>query len=232
MLPRIWEGETVFILGGGFSLSLVNFDLIKHRKIIGVNNAYGDPIYKDKRSPDADGWFALANYYIPRDWVDILWFGDGRWFNKHRIYIKKFKGLIAHCAPRIAQKNLPGVIAYKRKRQYGIVTDPDGIAFNKSSGASAINFAYHLGVKRIILLGFDMKRVNKIPNWHSDHPAEATKEPYDAFLRAFPHIKKDLDKLGVEVINCTEGSAVQQFEIMKLEDYLKWEKKGKKGKRE
>jgi hypothetical protein len=49
----IWKNDTAFILGGGPSLSKVDFSLIEHRRVIGVNNAY-----------------QLG------DWVDICWFGD------------------------------------------------------------------------------------------------------------------------------------------------------------
>jgi len=51
--PQIWKDGIAFILGGGPSLNDVDFDLIKNRRIIGVNNAY-----------------QLG------DWVDVCWFGD------------------------------------------------------------------------------------------------------------------------------------------------------------
>lgn len=221
---KIWEGEVAFILGGGPSLSLVDFDLIKERRIIAVNNSYGKPV-KGKGRDSKEGWFSGTVRYDPYDWVDFLWFGDGRWFDMHRKFLRKFKGMIAHCAPRIAKRNLPGIFSYRRGKQYGIETDRDKVSWNKSSGGSAINFAYHLGVKRIVLLGFDMKRIDNKPNWHTDHPAYDTKNPYYRFLRGFPFIEKQLTELGVEVINCTVGSVIQEFKIMKLEDYLKWELK-------
>lgn len=232
MLPRIWEGGTAFILGGGPSLSLVNFDLIKERKIIAVNNAYGYPVIGRGRK-SGDGWLENTEKYIPYDWVDIVWFGDGVWFNRHHLFLKQFSGIIAHCAPMVEKKKIPGLLYYQRctEKARGIINNPKEIAWNKSSGASAINLAVHLGVKRIVLLGFDMKRTETQTNWHFDHPNPPEKNPYYRFLRSFPFIKKDLDKLEIEVINCSINSAIQEFKIMKLEDFLKWEKKQKRKKK-
>jgi len=51
--PKIWQGSPAFIIGGGPSVNDVDFSLIKHHRIIGVNNSY-----------------QLG------DWVDVCWFGD------------------------------------------------------------------------------------------------------------------------------------------------------------
>ena len=142
MLPEIWKGGTAFILGGGPSLSKVNLDSIKNRNIIAVNNSYGYPVFGRGRK-SGDGWLEQTERYISHDWVDIVWFGDGVWFDRHRIFLKDFKGIIAHCAPRIGSKNIPGLVFYKRsmEKAFGIEKDKKRIAWNKNSGSSAINFA-------------------------------------------------------------------------------------------
>lgn len=225
MLPKIWKGDTVFLLGGGPSLTSVNLDLIKHRKIIAINNAYGYPVSgKNKRS--TDGWLTNTGEYIPYDWVDIVWFGDGTWFNKHYQFLKNFKGIIAHCHPQLGIRNIAGLVYYQRdtEKQMGITLDPNKVVWNKNSGVSGINFAVHLGVKRIVLLGYDMKRNKEGTNWHNDHPSPPDKNPYWKYLRYTAKVKSDLDKANIDIVNCSEDSAIQDFKIMKLEDFLEWEK--------
>ena len=73
-IPKIWEGQTCYILGGGPSLTRMNLDLIKGKHIIGVNNAY-----------------RLG------DWVDICWYGDCRWFDWHQHHLRYFPGFVATC---------------------------------------------------------------------------------------------------------------------------------------
>ena len=210
-MPRIWPEMTVFILGGGPSLNDADFSLIQHRRIIGVNNSYGDPVHNKK---------GKLIGYKPRPWVDICWFGDGRWYSWHIKDLREFSGLIAHCVPRL--KNAVGLHSYTRGKPAGIETRQGFVAWNRNSGASAINLAYHLGASRVILLGFDMRRIDDRANWHDDHPSPQ-KNPYHRFLRLFPKIAKDAGDLGLEIINCTPDSAIDQFPIMTLEAYLKKE---------
>jgi len=112
-----------------------------------------------------------------------------------------------------------GLFYYAKGKLSGICEKPDEVAWNRNSGASAINLAYHLGAKRVVLLGYDMRRVDGEPNWHKDHPAK-DKNPYELYLRHFKTIARDADRLGLEVINCTPNSALTCFPIVPLEEYL------------
>lgn len=214
----------MFILGGGPSLRLLepDFSPVRGRRVIAVNNAYGDVVVgQRKRTPQDGKWFAdTTERYEPRDWVDACWFGDGRWFPVHKQYLQKFPGLIAHCAPSL--REVGGLCHYIRGKQHGIDDRPEYVSWNKSSGGSAINFAYHLGARTIVLLGFDMRRVDDQANWHMDHIA-LDKDPYYRFLRPFPAIAADCKSLGVKVINATPGSAIQVFPIMTLQEFLESE---------
>jgi hypothetical protein len=206
-------------LGGGPSLKKTNYDLIKHRRIIGINNAYGDPICRDGTDvaiQDGNGWI----HYKPREWVDACYFVDGRWFTWHFRNLKEFPGIVAHCLTRMARA---GTIYFNRGKPNGIDERPEYICWNGNAGLSAINFAYHLGVRKVVLLGYDMRRVEDAPNWHNDHPSP-DKNPYFKFLRRVPIVAKDAERLGLEIINCTPGSAITRWPIMTLEEYLEKEK--------
>ena len=212
MLPKLWKGNTAFLLGGGPSLSSLDLNLIEQRRVIAVNNAYGVPIKNDN---------GKTIKYEPRQWVDALWFGDSRWLEWHLKYLERYSGLIAHCAGSHHRKR--NLAFYERsKKQCGLDPNPSLVCWNRSSGASAIKFAFHLGVSRVVLLGYDMRTIDEQKNWHSDHkggPARGD-DPYQRFLLAFPHIKKDDEQFGLEIINCTPGIAITEFPVMTLEEYL------------
>ena len=216
-VPRMWEGGVCFILGGGPSLNLINFDLIKDRRIIAVNNAYGAPDLSVDPKPNRNSANHKPRPYTPRPWVDVCWFGDGRWYPWHRTSLKRFGGLIATCEAKWKGKDR--VMCLHRGKPAGIDHRPRYISWGKCSGNSAINFAYHTGVKRVVLLGFDMRRVEDSANWHDDHPAPK-KDPYERFIKPHDVIAKDAEKHGLQIINCTPGSALDHYPIMALEDYL------------
>lgn len=212
-----------FVLGGGPSLLSVNLDLIKDRRVIGVNNSYGTPVI------DKDGMAKVKPdgrvCYTPRNWIDACWFHDRRWFDWHRDSLVDFPGIIAHCCPQL---QVAGLHYFERGKPAGIDEKIGRVASNGNSGMSAINFAYHLGVRRVVLLGFDMKMVDGNPNWHKDHktrPYTLKHQPYFRFLRRAEYVRKDAIKLNLEIINCTPGSAMTQWPIMSLEEYLEEEVK-------
>lgn len=198
-IPKLWNDATCFILGGGPSLAKVDVSLLKDRRVIAVNAA-----------------FRIA------PWADVCWFGDGRFHDWNMQELQDFKGLKFTCADR--QKWSPGVIQIKRSPiAFGIDVTPTRVAWNRSSGASAINLAVGLGARRIVLVGYDMKLVNGKHNWHDWHKSKAPVDIYEnRFLEAFPHIKNALDIIGVKCCNVSEDTALTEFPYMPFEEALLW----------
>ncbi len=203
--PEMWRDETVFIIGGGPSLTGMDLSPIHKRPVIGVNNAY-----------------TLG------PWIDIIFFGDLKWWPKNKMEA------MAHPAGIIITIHGGSEVAAFRDRvkimkkvgRNGIYPIRDGLAWNKNSGACAINLAIHFGAKKIVLLGFDMKMdtengFNHGHNWHKAHMAFGKPPRSDIyenrFLPPFRDIKRDLDyhnsKNGrqIEILNATLGSALDLF---------------------
>lgn len=109
---------------------------------------------------------------------------------------------------------------------WGIDPDPGKLRWNTNSGACAINLAVHFGVRRIVLLGFDMQQVEGRRNWHDDYPKAQQKKgqeeyvPYPRMMEAFGVIAQDLKKMGIECENATNGTAMECFPKVSLEDVL------------
>lgn len=194
-MPTIWPGKTVFIIGGGPSISELNLDLIRKQKVIGINSA-----------------FRLGN------WIDVIFFNDKRWLKIERSMLIHYPGLIVSTA-YIKDLKLNILRAY-RSGIYGISKDPRVLRFNESSGGAAINLAVHFGAKRIVLLGYDMKKVGDRHNFHNVYQENLERDPYPRYLVPFKQIKEDADELGVEIINATVDSAIDVFQKMTLEEAI------------
>jgi hypothetical protein len=200
LIPKLWNDATCFILGGGPSLVKIDVSRLQDKRVIAVNAAY-------RLAP----------------WADVCWFGDGRFHDWNMVELMGFKGLKFTCADR--QKWSPGIIQIQRsgRKMFGIDISDKCVAWNRSSGASAINLAVNLGAKRIVLLGYDMKLVDGKHNWHNYHQAVAPKDVYvNRFLEAFPHIKRALDDLGIECYNVSEDSALTDFPFITIDEALSW----------
>lgn len=202
--PKIWQDGECFILGGGPSLGRVNLEVLKGKRCLAVNNA-----------------FKLG------DWIDAMFFGDCRWYNWEGKNLLNFAGLKVTTCERHTDK--PGIKVIQRHNSpFGISSNPGVLFWNLSSGACAINLAVLFGVKRIILLGFDMKPDGVKHNYHNDYPeadGKITKRQdpgarYVRFMKPFPQIAEDLKRLNVECLNATEGSALTIFPMVRLEDVV------------
>ena len=205
ILNGVWKDETVFIIGGGPSLIGFDFTPIHERKVIGVNNSYR---------------FG--------DWVDVCWFGDLKWFHWHQKELRQsFKGIVAHCNTRSDLRALKWTACFARESSRGLSTKPNTVRWNRCSGLSAINLAYHMGASTVFLLGFDMKHNGVQKNWHLDHmedqSVEKADDRYVRFLSMCKYIKRDAIKLNLKIINGNPDSAIKEFPKMTLNQFLKAE---------
>jgi hypothetical protein len=94
----------------------------------------------------------------------------------------------------------------------------DCVHFGGNSGYQAINLAFLWGAKRIVLLGFDCKRVEGKDHWFGQHPKGLTQlQPYEIWINHFNKLAVDLQSHGVEVVNCSLDSALECFPKMDIE---------------
>ncbi len=201
-IPRIWEGATAYILGGGSSLLKENLELIHNERVIGINNSF-----------------------MMGDWVDVCWWGDPRWFDWNEKELAEFGGLKVCCCASLMQRQ--GVKVVRRGKPMGLELRPDFISWNKSSGGSGVDLAVHLGASKVVLLGFDMHYEEKTGNnnWHDLHKVKQHSfDPYPRFMESFAHIRKDAQERGVEMINSTMNSSIPEACIKKkpLEEVIGW----------
>lgn len=103
--------------------------------------------------------------------------------------------------------------------------DPTALVTGMHSGHQALNLAVLAGAARIVLLGYDMKAGPKVGawhrnNWHNDHKRHTPAGHYDLYRQSFKKVPPILQRLGVEVLNATPGSALDVFPKVSIESVL------------
>lgn len=181
------------------------------------------------RKCQKSGWFTigvnLAGYMIG-DWVDVCFFADSLMWWNHRDALKQCRARkisldkTKEGVESITTDHGHGVEIWQWGGCHGINTRPKFCCFNRSSGGAAINAAYHLGAKRIVLVGYDMNldADGQMQEWYPEHWRRKSSKGYHNMLLAFPAIAADAKRLGVEILNATPGSAIKQFPFVDIED--------------
>lgn len=199
-VPRIWPGETVVIIGGGPSLTDAQIREARRFRRIAVNDAF-----------------------IKDPGADVVCWGDQKWFLGNRHELLKHEGEF-----KIGWRPVPEPADYTihlLKHAHSppnISTDP-GVVRACNSGVGAMNLAFLFGAKRILLIGFDMKQgEGGRNNWHDRHKrfnrVRTSPEKYrQVFIPECGGAANFLGRAGVEVINCTPGSALRCFKFGLIE---------------
>jgi hypothetical protein len=194
-VPKLWPGETCVLFGGGPSLTPADVDAVRGRaRVIAINDAY-----------------------TCAPWADVLYACDAKWWGWHH-GAPTFHGPKYSVDP--ASAKWPGVQVLANTGPLGLELAPTGLRTGKNSGYQAIGLAVHLGVARVLLLGFDMDPApDGRTHWHGDHP-DHQPSPYAAMLAAFPSLVEPLAELGVSVVNCSRRTVLTAFPCARLEDEL------------
>lgn len=188
----VFKGDTIVIVAGGPSLTADQVNYCRGRARVLVIN---------------DG-------YLLAPWADALYACDFPWWSAHD-GVADFAGLKFTQDER-PPKQWPDVHRIAGIHAPGLSLDPDLIHFGGNSGYQAINLAVHLGAKRIVLLGFDLRLGDDGKrHWFGDHRAGLNNPDAGHMARwldNFATMIPDLERAGVEVINCTPGSALECFD--------------------
>lgn len=227
--PDMWQGGECWIIAGGPSMPR-QFE-VPEEIIQRVMNKEEKPnAYSPYLSPiHSKHIIAVNNAYQIGSWIDVVFFGDCAWYKTHRQVLANFPSLKVTSCDRFANKpkeKSEGIKYLGRDKNHknGISSDKSKVSWNNNSGAAAINLAVHFGVKRIILLGFDMcLDKGKVSHWHGNHakPGERIKPPpFKRHLVGFPMIAQDAKNMGVKIINASPNSAINVFSKANVKELL------------
>lgn len=200
VLPE-WADETAYLLGCGPSLNRTDVNQLRGRRVIAINDSY-------QIAP----------------WSELLYFCDKKWWLQHQERIAEtFRGRVI----ATLENQIDGVRALRNAGQLGLETDPGAIRNGSNSGYQAINLAVHLGVSRIVLLGYDMQVNGDKLHWQPRTDMQ-TAQGFQRTLQInmlpkFEYLREPLRKAGVEVINCTVNSALKVWPYRPLGQVLQEE---------
>lgn len=229
--PPIWDGGECWVIGGGPSIPKqfgVPEEVIKavlsKELPLGAYSPYMQAIH-DKHVIGVNMAFQIG------DWIDMIFFGDKKWYFQNRQALAVFPGLKVTCHPYFAndkfRKEYIKHVGRDRNHPRGISPDPRRASWNANSGAAAISVAANMGVKRIILLGFDMKLGEGFrQHWHSEYSisgrgdVDAKKLPFRRHLLGFVEIAKDAKKRGIEIINASPDSKITELRKISVKEIL------------
>ncbi len=128
-----WYGQTVVVIASGPSLSYAQLELVE---------ASGKPT------------IAVSDVYRVAPWADVVYACDLKWWLHH------WQNVYHHGAAH--KVTCDGSVAFpirhlRNTGEQGFDPTPGYIRTGGNSGYQAVHLAVHLGAKKIVLLGFDMK---------------------------------------------------------------------------
>ncbi|HKJ75234.1 MAG TPA: hypothetical protein VKA19_14055 [Alphaproteobacteria bacterium] len=190
-VPRLWPGETICIIASGPSACRDDAEFVRGKcRVIVVNTSY-------RLAP----------------WADLLYACDAKWW---WAYEPQFQGLTVSQDARAPES----VLRVPSINEPGLSLDPMVIHQGGNSGYQALNLAVLLGVRRILLLGYDMQGGD---HWHGAHPpglVSLTDKATARWRENFGTTLPDLERANVEVVNCSRQTALTCFPRMSFEDAL------------
>ena len=227
-IPRMWEGGECWIIGGGPSIPKqfgVPEDVINKVQSgdlpMSAYSPYLSPIH-GKHVIGVNAAFLLGS------WIDLLFFGDGAFYWNNRDAIDSFPNIRVTCNPNVHKR--VGVYNVKFLQRDGThnagLTRKKGfVSWNKHSGGAAISLAYHLGVQRIYLLGFDMTATEGKQHFHAHYPSakkpkKSNQMPFKRHLETMSAISRDARALNLKIYNVNLDSVITNFPRITLEEAL------------
>lgn len=209
-VPELWNGESCAIIASGPSLTRAAVQSIREAGIrtIVINTSY-----------------QLA------PWADVLYFCDSRWWGWHAAnpQLQEFisraqagSAIIATLENLSLLERHPYLRPLRNSGREGLVRARDAIRNGSNSGYQALNLAFHLGAKHIILLGYDMQPDGNRTHHHEEHPVPTPPSVFSTLmLPAFNSLAPELEREGVLVHNCSEKTALKVFRRLPLQDALR-----------
>lgn len=199
-VPRRWPGATCVVAGSGPSLTQQQADSCRAAGIraVAVNDAHR---------------------LLP--WADVLYACDAAWWKEHDGALD-FKGerWSSHSEPRNEKLDTAkrwGLHLVHGAHARGFSLDQRRINYGQNSGFQAVNLALLFGATRVLLIGFDM-HIKSGYHFFGRHGHTLRNTDPAQFIKNFNMAATDLlAHPGIEIVNCSPGSALTCFPQMDLE---------------
>jgi hypothetical protein len=198
-VPREWERETVFIVGGGPSVLGHDLETLRGRRVIAINSSV---------------------YAVP--WADILFFGDWRWWNEpdNRAAAASFAGRVVTTSRLVSDAK---VLVCRKTNPPGLALEHNSLMQKWTSLTAATNLAAHLigPGGTIVWLGADGRIADGRTHHHKPHRWPHRPGCYDKQKADLGTIIPSLQRLKIAAYNASPGTAwTDLLPVIDLRDML------------
>lgn len=200
------EDRIGIIIGTGPSLTINQIEQAAKYKTFGINKAY---------QFDVDVMLACNYDFWDYYWHDIKKYDCEKW------------------TPRIKSAKKYNINYIEEIWRPGLSTDNNFIHAHHGSGPQILNLALHYGVKKMALIGWDMRYPGKV----SDREYEGNRHYFGEYPNQLQHwprtgsngemlgLIKEVESIkpedyGIEIINCTKDSALKCYPYQSLSEFL------------
>jgi hypothetical protein len=206
MIARAWPEATAVLLACGPSLAVADVELVRQAqaagrvRVMAINAAI-------RLAPWADARFA----HHAADWNRA----------EDRAILSTYAGLRFSVEPESAAF---GAQCLRMTGKTGLeFHDRGGVRHGSNGGYQAIGVAVHLGARRLILLGYDLRRAGDERrgrlHFYECNGTPGPKE-FRAWIAHYQTLVEPLKAIGVEVVNATRGGDLSAFPRVDLEAAL------------
>lgn len=224
-----WTGKAAVCIATGPSLTEAQLERVR-----------------EARAADLVRVITVNDAYLVAPFADVLYYADAKWrrwqeaglerrwpwrsfsADEVRQAFASFGGQKCSVRRRHMVKGKPELVEDSGDTQYlgillsdGLSLNPGGIATGSNSGHQALNIAALSGAKLVLLVGYDARPAGsaprEIPHAFGEHP-DKSRPPYVLMKKNMRTTQTALRQLGVQVFNCTPGSAIDCFERRSLEE--------------
>lgn len=197
-----WEGDSVAIVAGGPSVIGMDLSILQnHIHVIAIKTAVD---------------------LCP--WAEVCYGCDAAWWIDRK-GLPKFHGLKFFHGMAAANK-WPDLkrVDIEMSKDLMLMEKPLKLGNGGNSGFQSMNLALQFGAKDIILVGFDCHDRGGI-HWYGRNKWMNANNPmqsnFNRWAKGFHSAKKDLDRMGVTVINTSETSDLECFPKMPLIEVMR-----------
>lgn len=203
LVPPMFKGATITILGDGPSLNKEDVDFVRGKSVVLAIN------YTLQLAPWADVFYYYHEEVLEEmvGEVDLL----KKWEEGMLVFSSNPSSLKLHPWPYVPFSGATGLEKDARR----------GLRHGSNSGHAAINLAFQLGAAKIILLGYDCGPAES-GAWHwkkgKDHPTRSTYDFLD-WRRKYQLLAEEL-RSEVEVVNASRSTTLEMFPRRELREAL------------
>jgi hypothetical protein len=198
-----WRGQTAVVVASGPSAGAACVELAEGRaKVIAVNSSW-----------------RLCR------WADILLATDAAFWEVYK-GVPEFAGLKLtgddEAIKKFGKQYRIDLLKIDRSAVDQLVLDQPGVVASGNSGFTAVNLAAQFGASRILLVGFDC-RIDQGLHWHGKHDDRLNNPDLGRVTRwaaLMDRAAEPLAAAGIEVVNCSDASAITAFPKMTLQRAL------------